>query len=170
MSSFVTKFWLNWQILVTFLMNFIDKDRTTKVYIPVHPWFSFSRCLTILFFLLVYVDSCKQTTVRQIWTQNSLLFFLMFVSILSINYSSFEICRHTRFSFACYGAKWYGTVLLRTSVNMAQIGTKMDRTCMNSQLFPSKNQTITITVRYRRSFVNVALDSLVRNGHGNTPL
>ena len=38
MSSFVPKYWLNWQILVLFLINFADKDGTTKVYIPVHPW------------------------------------------------------------------------------------------------------------------------------------
>ena len=38
MSSFVPKYWLNWQILVAILMNFVDKDGTTKVYIPVHPW------------------------------------------------------------------------------------------------------------------------------------
>ena len=36
MSSFVPDYWLNWQILVVILMNFVDKDGTTKVYIPVH--------------------------------------------------------------------------------------------------------------------------------------
>ena len=30
MSSFVSKYWLNWQILlVIFFMNFLDKDGTT---------------------------------------------------------------------------------------------------------------------------------------------
>ena len=40
MSSFVPKYWLNWQILWLFLMNFVDKDGTSKVYLPVHPWMS----------------------------------------------------------------------------------------------------------------------------------
>ena len=31
MSSVVPKYWLNWQILVAILMNFVDKDGTTKV-------------------------------------------------------------------------------------------------------------------------------------------
>ena len=31
MSSFVPKYWLNWQILLAILVNFIDKDGTTKV-------------------------------------------------------------------------------------------------------------------------------------------
>ena len=34
MSSFDPKYWLNWRL---FLVNFVDKDGTTKVYIPVHP-------------------------------------------------------------------------------------------------------------------------------------
>ena len=33
MSSFVPKYWLNWQIMVVILMNFVDKDGTIKVYI-----------------------------------------------------------------------------------------------------------------------------------------
>ena len=31
MASFVHKYWINWQILV---MNLVDKDGATKVYIP----------------------------------------------------------------------------------------------------------------------------------------
>ena len=37
-SSFVPKYWLNLQVLVAILMNFVDKDGTTKMYIPFHPW------------------------------------------------------------------------------------------------------------------------------------
>ena len=39
-SSFVPKYGLNWKILVTILMNFVDKNMTTstKVYVLVHPW------------------------------------------------------------------------------------------------------------------------------------
>ena len=37
MSSFVPKYWLNLQILVAILINFVDKDRTTKISKPVHP-------------------------------------------------------------------------------------------------------------------------------------
>ena len=36
MSRFVPKCLLNWQILVDFSMNFVDKDRATKVYVSVH--------------------------------------------------------------------------------------------------------------------------------------
>ena len=36
MSRFVSKYWLNWQILVAISNKFIDKDGTTKVYIQVH--------------------------------------------------------------------------------------------------------------------------------------
>ena len=45
MSSFVPKYWLNWQILVAILINFVDKDRTSKVHIPVHLWFFISTVL-----------------------------------------------------------------------------------------------------------------------------
>ena len=38
MSSFVLTYWLKGQIQFAILMNFVDKDGTTKVYIPVHPW------------------------------------------------------------------------------------------------------------------------------------
>ena len=38
MSSFVTKYWQNWQILVAMLNEFCRKDGTTKVHVPVHPW------------------------------------------------------------------------------------------------------------------------------------
>ena len=49
MSSFVPKYWLNWQILVAILMNFVDKDGTTKVYIPVHPWGSLVLASNVVF-------------------------------------------------------------------------------------------------------------------------
>ena len=36
-SSFVPKYWLNWQILMIIcVMNFVHKDGTTKMCIPVH--------------------------------------------------------------------------------------------------------------------------------------
>ena len=38
MSSSVPKSWLNWQILVAIFNELVDKDGTTKMYIPVHPW------------------------------------------------------------------------------------------------------------------------------------
>ena len=39
MSSFANKYWLNCQYLLA-ICNFVDKDGTTKMYIPVHPWAS----------------------------------------------------------------------------------------------------------------------------------
>ena len=32
MSSFVPKYWLNWQILVAIFNEFVDKDGTTKLH------------------------------------------------------------------------------------------------------------------------------------------
>ena len=46
MSSFVPTYWLNLQILVAMLMNLVDKDGTTKVYIPVHSCNAHAICLT----------------------------------------------------------------------------------------------------------------------------
>ena len=42
---------------------------------------------------------------------------VIFASVCKL---AFEICRHIRFSFACFGAKCYGTVRLRTRVNRIQ--------------------------------------------------
>ena len=38
MSSFVPKYWLTGKFWWPFLLNFEDKDGTTKVYILVNPW------------------------------------------------------------------------------------------------------------------------------------
>ena len=32
MSSFVPKYWLNWQILVAILMNLVDEDGNTNIH------------------------------------------------------------------------------------------------------------------------------------------
>ena len=37
MSSFVPVYWLNWKIQLAILMNFLGKDGTTKVNVPVLP-------------------------------------------------------------------------------------------------------------------------------------
>ena len=63
MSSFVPKYWLNWQILVAILMNFADKDGTTKVYIPVHPWFDSVACCVYNF----YSGTFHTTGITEFW-------------------------------------------------------------------------------------------------------
>ena len=59
MSSFVPKYWLSWQIWWLFLINFTDKDGTTKVYIPVHP------CLRASSAGLPYPR-------REVWSENEM--------------------------------------------------------------------------------------------------
>ena len=43
MSSFVPKYWLNWQILVAIFNEFHRQRWDHKVYIPVHPWIGGQR-------------------------------------------------------------------------------------------------------------------------------
>ena len=65
-------------------------------------------------YLLVFVGSYKQTTIQYIWTQNSLLFFLMFVKfqgeITPYSVAVFEILLTFQIFFCLFGAKCYGIV------------------------------------------------------------
>ena len=62
MSSFVPKYWLNWQILVAIFTNFVDKDEATKVYMHVSSCgvrLSLNYC-TMLHQTFIWFPSMKQ--------------------------------------------------------------------------------------------------------------
>ena len=79
MSSFVPKYWLNWQILVAIFNEFRRqiKDGTTKVYIPVHPCHTKLRICHALGrnLLTLIMSSAARTNIvfRLIRTQKKIL-------------------------------------------------------------------------------------------------
>ena len=72
MSSFVPKYWLNWQILVAVLVNFVDRDGITKVYIPVHPRVSHNESIEMpCVATRCYICSLHKLTVLCTWSSKN---------------------------------------------------------------------------------------------------